>query len=282
MKNCLMKLRGKTQKFFVCVTGLALFSGAAMTASAAELLAGISESGKLVLFSSAAPEDAGVVKINGLPSGETILGLDTRPATGELYALGSSSRIYTINIATQQATAVGTNAFVPALSGSSFGFDFNPVVDRIRIVSDSGQNLRVHPVTGAIAGIDATLAYATNDVAFGQTPAIAGAAYINNDTNPATTTVLYDIDTKLDTLVVQSPPNLGILTTVGSLGINVSSIVGFDVAGSDGTAYAALTLVGEKRAGLYTINLATGEATLVGEIGGPKTLTSLTALGSLD
>ncbi len=282
MKKCSTTLRRFTQKLLVCLTGVTLFSGATLKLSAAELLAGISESGKLVLFSSADPGDAGVVKISGLQSGETLLGLDTRPATGELYALGSSSRLYTINIVSKKATAVGATSFTPALSGSSFGFDFNPTVDRIRIVSNTGQNLRAHPVTGAIAVVDTNLAYATNDIAAGQIPAISGAAYINNDTNPATATVLFDIDTALDTLVIQNPPNNGTLQTVGSLGVNTSSIVGFDVAGSDGTAYAALTLEGDKRAGLYTINLVTGAATFVGEISGPKTLTSLTALGSLD
>lgn len=269
------------KKYLALLTSLAVFSGAA-NSSAAELLAGISENGRLVLFSTDDPEDAGVIKLEGLQSGETLLGLDTRPATGELYALGSSSRLYKIDIATRTATAVGTNSFSPALTGTSFGFDFNPVVDRIRIVSDSGQNLRVHPDTGATAGIDGNLAYATNDVAFGQIPAIAGAAYINNDTSTNTGTVLYDIDTALNTLVIQNPPNSGTLVTVGALGVDASSVVGFDVAGSDGTAYAALTKEGEKRANLYTINLATGAATLVGKIGGPKTLTSLTALGSLD
>ncbi|MEO5802381.1 MAG: DUF4394 domain-containing protein [Verrucomicrobiota bacterium] len=282
MKNNSTKRRGITQKLFILITGLALASGSALKASAAELLAGIAENGRLVLFSSDAPEDVGVVQIRGLQSGEKLLGLDTRPATGELYALGSSSRLYVIDIAGQTATAIGTNSFTTALSGTSFGFDFNPTVDRIRIVSDLGQNLRVNPTNGAVAAIDGTLTYATNDVAFGQTPVISGAAYINNDTNPATATVLYDIDTARDTLVIQNPPNTGTLTTVGSLGVDTSSVVGFDVAGSDGTAYAALTLEGDKRAGLYTINLATGAASFVGTIGGPKTLTSLTALGSLD
>ena len=270
------------KKHLTLLTSLAMLSGAIANSSAAELLAGIAENGRLVLFSGDDPEDAGVIQIRGLQSGEKILGLDTRPATGELYALGSSSRLYKIDITAGTATAVGTNSFTPALTGSTFGFDFNPTVDRIRIVSDSGQSLRAHPDTGAVVAVDGNLSYATNDVAFGEVPAIAGAAYINNDTNPATATVLYDIDTELDTLVIQTPPNAGTLVTVGALGVDASSIVGFDVAGSDGTAYAALTDEDGKRANLYTINLATGAATLVGKIGGPKTLTSLTALGSLD
>jgi hypothetical protein len=47
--------------------------------------------------------------ITGLQSGESILGIDFRPLNGQLYALGSSSRLYTINLGTGAATAVGTS-----------------------------------------------------------------------------------------------------------------------------------------------------------------------------
>src|SRR5688572_12188184 len=109
---------------------------------AAEVLAGAAPKGRLVLFSSDDPSDVEVVRIKGLQRGEEILGLDMRPATGQLYALGSSSRLYTIDYIAGTATPVGTGPFTPALIGTRFGFDFNPTVDRIRIVSDTGQNLR--------------------------------------------------------------------------------------------------------------------------------------------
>ncbi|MEJ7701366.1 MAG: DUF4394 domain-containing protein [Pyrinomonadaceae bacterium] len=90
-----------------------------------------------------------VAAITGLAAGENILGIDFRPATGQLYALGSSSRIYIINPRTGVATAVGAaGAFT--LMGTDFGFDFNPTVDRIRIVSNTGQNLRVNPNDGTL------------------------------------------------------------------------------------------------------------------------------------
>jgi hypothetical protein len=256
------------------------------TTLAAELLAGIAENGRLVLFSSDSPSDVKVIQVTGLPSGESILGIDLRPATGEVYALGSSSRLFKLDPTTGHVTAVGAGPFSPALSGTSFGFDFNPTVDRIRIVSNTGQDLRAHPDTGAIVAIDGTLAYAPGDVAEGVAPRVAGAGYINSDNDPATGTVLYDIDTGLDTLVMQNPPNAGTLVTIGWLGIDVDSVGGFDVAVSTGTAYAALVESGQPgnsaRASLYAVNLATGVATSLGAIRGPKPLTSLTALGWID
>ena len=96
--------------------------------------------------------------------------------------------------------------------------------------------------------------------------------------------MLFDIDVTRDTLVLHNPPNSGTLITVGSLGVNAKSVVGFDIAGSDGTAYASLMVNTAKnpksvRAVLFAIDLLTGEAIPLGVIGGPKSLTCLTALG---
>lgn len=85
--------------------------------------------------------------INGLQTGENILAIDFRPATGELYAVTNTSRLYIINTANATARVVGTSAFNPAISGTTVGFDFNPTVDRIRLVTSTGQNLRLHPET---------------------------------------------------------------------------------------------------------------------------------------
>ena len=283
MKTLILKSLGRMQCLFSAILLVAAMAG--VSARGAELLVGSASGGRLVLFASDQPEDVAVVHLAGLQPDEEILGVDMRPATGQLYALGSSSRIYTIDLAARSASLVGAGPFMPALSGTRFGFDFNPTVDRIRIVSDNEQNLRAHPETGAIVAVDGSLAYATNDAGFGLSPVAAGAAYINNDTNPATGTVLYNLDAGRDVLVIQNPPNAGLLTTVGALGVDVTGVAGFDVAASDGTAYASLVEAGQPggsdRASLYTINLVTGAATLVGRIGGPKPLLSLATLGSI-
>jgi hypothetical protein len=212
--------------------------------------------------------------ITGLQAGENILGIDFRPATGQLYALGSSSRLYTINLTTGAATQVGTaGAFT--LNGTSFGFDFNPSVDRIRVISNTGQNLRLNPNDGTLTGTDTVLNPATTGA--------TAAAYTNNFAG-ATTTTLYDIDTTSDTLFIQGglngtpSPNGGTLTAVGGLGVDASAVNGFDI-GTNGIAYAALTVGGVSN--LYTINLQTGAATLIGAIGNGTILRGLAvALGS--
>src|SRR6187200_1617188 len=100
-----------------------------------ELIYGVTTTNLLVSFNSGAPGTIlSSVAITGLQAGETILGIDFRPATKQLYGLGSTSRLYTINLSTGAATAVGP-PFTPALSGTAFGVDFNPTVDRIRITS---------------------------------------------------------------------------------------------------------------------------------------------------
>src|SRR5262245_36877990 len=120
--------------------------------------------------------------ITGLSQGESVVGIDFRPANGQLYALTTANRLYTINPSNGAATPVGT-AFAPALNGQSFGFDFNPVPDRIRIVSNAGQNFRLNPNNGAIANAappDMPLAFAPGDTNVAQTPNVVGSAYTNN------------------------------------------------------------------------------------------------------
>lgn len=188
--------------------------------------------------------------IIGLQTGENIVGIDMRPATGQLYALGSTSRLYVINMSSGAATAIGTGSFTPLLSGTSFGFDFNPTVDRIRLVSNTGQDLRLNPNDGTVAAVDGMLNPGT--------PMVTSVAYTNNFSG-ATSTTLYDIDFAADKLFIQNPPNNGTLIEVGSLGIDVTSESGFDIGGTSNRAYALLTVAGTTR--IYTISLTSGAAT---------------------
>ncbi|MCW5938755.1 MAG: DUF4394 domain-containing protein [Fimbriimonadaceae bacterium] len=209
------------------------------------------------------------VTLSGMQANELTLGIDFRPATGELYAMGSSNRLYKVDTMTGASTAIG-GAFSTSLVGVEYGFDFNPTVDRIRVTSDSGQNLRLHPDTGAVVAVDGTLAYAGSDPNAGKTPNIVASAYTNNFAG-ATSTVLYNIDSNLDILTTQIPPNAGVQNTIGSLGMDISSLAGFDIFGVD-KAYASFTRTGDFRSWFMTIDLATGLATPVGAIGGQSLL----------
>jgi hypothetical protein len=219
--------------------------------------------------------------ITGLQPGENVLAIDFRPAApqGRLYGLGSTSRVYLIDPSTGIASAVGSGPFSPALSGSEFGFDFNPTVDRIRVVSDTDQNLRLHPDLGTVVATDSNLNYAAGDVSFGEDPYAVAVAYTNSADPPPASTTLYDVDTVLNILTTQTPPNNGTLNTVGPLGANPNNAAGFDISGATGIAYAAFNSGGATS--LYTIDLGTGTSTLVGTIGG-ETVRGLSVFGSIE
>ena len=233
--------------------------------------------------------------ITGLTAGDTIVGIDFRPATGALIALaknGGTGRLYTINTATGAATLKSTLAADPGdvtapfpfttLSGLHFGIDFNPAADRLRIVSDRDQNLRVNVNTGATQ-LDVPLNFAAGDSNTDKFPNITGVGYTNSFAGapnlpapapPTRSTTLYGLDEALDVLVIQAPPNNGTLNTVvGPLGVNLPSLVGFDIAASDNTG-VAVSGDGDI-ARFYFIDLTSGKATSVESVKVGSTLRGL-------
>lgn len=241
MKLC-DKKRMKALLWALGLLTLALLLGGAGPIYAGTIF-GLTSTNTLIRFDSATPGAVTTIgAITGLQAGEGLLGIDFRPANLLLYGLGSTSRLYTINTATGAATQVGSaGAFT--LTGTSFGMDFNPTVDRIRVVSDADQNLRLNPNDGTLTATDGVLAYAGLDPNSSINPNVVGSAYTNNFAG-ATTTTLYGIDSNLDILVIQNPPNAGTLNTVGPLGFNVTDRVGFDIVGTN-TAFAALQVGGQ-------------------------------------
>ncbi|SIO56059.1 protein of unknown function [Singulisphaera sp. GP187] len=229
---------------------------------------GVTTASVLIQFDPATASVVSAKQITNIGAGETIQGIDFRPATRQLYALttdaNQTGRLYTINT-TSAIAGLESTINVP-VTGTHFGLDFNPVSDRLRVVSDSDLNLRIDVATGN-ATTDGTLAYNAGDPSAGQDPNVVGSAYTNNFTG-TTVTTLYQIDLNLDIVAIQSPPNDGTLATVGGLGVDATSVVGFDVlttgekASPTNQAIAALQVGGTT--GLYTVNLTTGAATLIG------------------
>lgn len=242
---------------------------------------------RLVGFDTDAPRTVtSTVSVSGLDAAEDLLGIDFRPAQpDQLYGISSFGQIYVINAGTGSATKVGS-AIGPAdlpLAGSSFGFDFNPAVDRIRLVDDLGANARLNQLNGTVvdadpaaAGLqrDGDLAYAGGDVNAGEPAGVNSVAYSNSDNDAATGTTLYGIDSAFGVLVTIDPPNAGVLNTVGSLGLaDLPDVVGFDILGADAAfavtaAEPAFGSLPALEARLLGINLGTGAATDLGAIGG--------------
>jgi hypothetical protein len=238
---------------------------------------------QLISFNVRNPDELRSVRtITGLPSGVTLVGIDFRPKTGDLYGVGSNSVVYRVNpqtaIAIAENVAPGTPPtdvpFTPGLSGNKFGIDFNPAPDAIRIVSDAQQNKRVGPDSGATLGDDGALNPGT--------PRVVGAAYTNSTftvTQPAATAVqLYVIDTASDQVCLQNPPNAGTLVNCQDLdGVRIGSDAGWDIAGSDDVGYLA-TADRRGRATLYTVDETTGDTRTIDQIGGRR-LSGLTVTG---
>ena len=253
-----------------------------------ETIVGITAGHQLVRFNAGQPQKVTVIgAVRGLPAGERLVGIDYRVSRGVLFALGSSGRLYTLDAKTAEAKALGPGPLAVPLQGDDFGFDFNPAVDRIRIVSDAGQNFRGHPDTGAAVdanpnadGVqpDATLAYAAGDVNANAKPRVVGAGYTYNKQNEKITTN-FAIDAATGSLVTQGSregatpavsPNTGQLFTVGNLGLGRFYRASFDIADVSNAAYLAVDLAQRAGTRIYSVDLATGKAAFIGTVGGDR------------
>ncbi|MES2685877.1 MAG: DUF4394 domain-containing protein [Pseudomonadota bacterium] len=275
---------------FTALAALTLVSLAACTTmvpegtARAEKAVAVTASNKLIKFNAGQPgRILSTASISGLQAGETLLGIDYRVSKDQLYALGSSGRLYTLNEDTAVATVVGM-PFAVKLEGTQFGFDFNPTVDRIRVVSNTGQNLRLHPDTGAVVdsnpaldGVqtDGKLTYAAGDANFGKSPIGVGAAYSYNKADTKITTN-FALDAATGALVTQGTregvmpavsPNTGQFFTVGATGMTFMT-ASFDIQALSDVAFAALNSDGSTSSRWVTIDLKTGKASALGNVGG--------------
>ena len=228
---------------------------------------GLTAGGRLVCFEDDDPRDADRIgRVRGLQTDTKLVGIDFRPATGDLYGLGDAGGIYVVDPSSARATL--RSRLNVALEGTQFGVDFNPTVDRLRIVSDTGKNQRANVDDGTTT-TDAPLNY------LGPPPVnpalgVTGVAYTNNDADTNTATTLFDIDTSLDQVAIQAPPNAGTLNATGKLLVDATSPVGFDIYSTlsssgttvDNDAFASLTTA--SGSAFYTVDPLTGTARKVG------------------
>lgn len=259
----------------------------------------------LLRFAANTPGATTSVAITGVTLGESLVGIDFRPATGQLYALGinptaDNGTLYRIDPQLGTATAIGTAGSIayvgadgttavdlpdPATVG--YGFDFNPTVDRIRVttgsVSGSGLNLRMRPDTGAPVDGNASPGTNPDGAINGAVTGVDGSAYTNSVAGMTGTTVttLYNLSSATSQLTIQSPPNDGTQTSaiklrVGGADLVFTAVNGFDIPSdvrvttsdmpvTSGFGFAALKVGGIRQ--LYRINLVSGAAENLGTIG---------------
>lgn len=234
---------------------------------------GLVDATMLVNFSTDDTSIRDTRNVTGLEGDTSLVGIDYRVQDGKLYGVGNEGGVYSIDDA---GLAMKIKQLTVALDGMTFGVDFNPAANALRVISDTGQNLR-QPFAdpNAPTATDGALTNPAMAPATGTVPAIGvtGAAYTNNDTEAATATTLFDIDTTADRVSLQSPANTGSLAPSGSLGVDAGTDAGFDIYStvtdgvtSDVTAFASLQVSGTY--GLYRVNLLTGAAESLGDLAG--------------
>ncbi len=230
--------------------------------------------GHLIRFELGSPNVDLDVEMTGLVSPQIIIGIDFRKSDGLLYALESSGQLYTINTATGAATPVGeSNGNLPI---NNAGLSFNDVTGRIRYVIDNDTNFRINADNGEIMDGDAFTAGVQTDTDIHPAGSVSAIAYTPPIDNQTT---LYGIDYD-DNLLVRiggvggSPsPSAGLRTDIGPLGIDITGGASLDFA-SDGTA----VLTYSPSAGVnnvYTVNITTGAATLVGNVDSARRIASM-------
>lgn len=278
--------------------GLALFAatGLASQTASAEIIVGITTANRIVTFNSSNPGTIlNSFVVSGLNANDRVLGIDFRPATGEVIAIGETNQLYSLNVGTGAATPIGTG-FTPGLEGSPltrYGIDINPTVDRVRVVGSNAQNRRLNPVNGTAVvtsgnPLDTALTYnppstsliAPRAVATAYTNSVAGA--------PLGSTRQFILDSftgGLGEVGSQAGGNAsfngGVVTQVGLLGVSFDDNAGFDISGFTGVAFASLNVRNQSGpTGLYTLNLATGAASLLGSIGGGESIRDITVIPS--
>jgi hypothetical protein len=221
----------------------------------------------------------------GVTAGDTIVSIDRRPQNGFLYGLGFNAtagtvQLYSISGTTGFATPIGatgsfvaadgvTPAPVGAGAGTAFGLDFNPTVDRVRVVNGAGQNFRMNPNNGAFVDGNTMVANVNMDGSInGATNAVQETAYANSVPN-VTVTTQYTLDAGTDAVCIQNPPNAGTQGQCQALSAAVDSVLGFDIAPNATTAaaLAVVKLAGQGDEVLANVDLTNGALTNLGSIG---------------
>lgn len=257
-------------------------STAAVTATPRLLAYGITADGlTMASFYTDTPGTLNWVQdVTGLSGDTRLVGVDQQVQNGLMYGLGEQGGIYTISTPPTTSAVVVTKVsqLKVALYGTSFDIDFNPAADRLRVISNNGQNLR-HNLNDGTTVADTNLNIPPLTTA---ATGVTGAAYTNNDLVGATGTTLTNVDTYNDQITIQSPPNAGNLVATGLLGFDANLEAGYDIFSTltngkttANTAFAALTPYGG-RASFYGIDILTGTPTLIGTFPNLVQLTDFT------
>lgn len=196
---------------------------------------GLNDQNQLLLLKPGPPvTTVSTIQLQGITRGEFMLAIDFRPNGGALYGVSTAALIYIIDVSTGFCKPVGRAPFDPGIKGSTVGFDFDPALDQIRLVTDLDENIRIDPNTGVTISIDPDINpsyYNMNSIAYGYSSATHSFP-------------LYDIDMARGYLLKQNPQNAGDVTPVGPLNLVISGEGGFDIVRSTNSTTGMAALYG--------------------------------------
>lgn len=230
-----------------------------MASAEAATLVGLTADNKLVKIDTATMVASTSVSISGA---DKVVGIDVRPADGKLYGLTAGGQLVVIDHMSGMATP-GSMVSEKVTLGPRPVVDFNPVADRLRVIAADGVSLRINVDTGATI-VDKPLNYDAADANAAKKPAVVAGAYTNS-MKGAKGTELFHVDGGAGALVLQNPPNDGVLKTRGMVGVTGAGDVVMDIASDGDGKNIAYVIAG---GALYTVDLASGKATQVGTIKG--------------
>jgi hypothetical protein len=254
--------RTMNRTILAAAAAILMTSAAANAAQVAALVGGDT----IAMVDTTAKKATGSVKVTGI-SGK-LLGIDVRPADGMLYGLVDDGTLVTI--AMDGKATMKSKLDIMLGKGVAATVDFNPVADRLRVIGTDGMNLRVNVDDGKVTK-DGDLKFTGDE----KKPSVTAGAYTNS-AKGAKETALFDID-KDGNLLKQAPPNDGVLTIVGKLGIQTTAVA-FDIW-SDGTKNDAWVMSGDT---LYSVDLGSGKATEAAKISGVSgTVTDIAILPAM-
>ncbi len=255
-----MSIRNITKTSMAAVAAV-LLAAAATTAADAATLAALVDGKSIAWIDSDQKKVTGMVTLDG---GASVVGIDVRPSDGKLYGVTADGVIVTIDAKSGKWEKKSQlSEKLPA--GATISIDFNPAADRMRIIASTGMSLRVNVDDGK-AVVDGSLKYAETDPNKGKTPNVTAAGYSNSFAGTKET-ALYDVDAASGMLLKQAPPNDGIVSGIGKLGVALDGPVAFDIWSDGKGANVGWLLAGGN---LHTVDLATGAAKTAGAIVGLK------------
>lgn len=172
-----------------------------------------------------------MIQVRLFNAGESLIGIDFRPADGYLYGLSDKGNLYQIDVSPPgRGNTILVSALNPRFAGGNQSLmDFNPVVNALRLIGSNDQNYAVVNNGSNLnqTVIQTRIAYAAGDRNAGADPNLVGGAYTNNVAG-AQTTFFYGLDFDLDILITIAPGANGSSATGGGQLTTIGRLLSFD------------------------------------------------------